>query len=195
MALLNRLGALLGRIPFAALWSTLTASPHSILTDPVQVLARTAWGEARGQGTIGMRAVLATIGNRVAEPGWWGNSFISVCLRRNQYSCWHAADPNFPKLMAVTAADPQFAMALFLAQSLIDGKLGDVTAGADSYYALGSVQPSWAVPPRYRCTIGTQAFYRIGVNGLGMAVAWVPESGASADSCDVDEARFPGDWS
>ena len=177
MRLLSTLGgavrALLADPADKANWSAIAGSAASILNDPVQVAARTAWAEARGSGAEGMQAVLASIGNRVREPGWWGTSFITVCLSRNQFSCWHASDPNFPKLMTVTATDPQFRVALGLAQLLVAGRLGDITHGADSYYALGTARPAWATLARFRCVLGGQAFYRVGVNGYGCRPGWV----------------------
>lgn len=137
------------------------------LTDPVQVAARTAWGEARGDGLLGMHAVLSTIGNRVAQPGWWGRTVLTVCLARAQYSCWTPDTADHDALLAVTTTDPQFRIALVLAQQLVAGTLPDTTFGADSYYALGSPRPAWATGSRYRCTVGSQAFYRVGLAGVG----------------------------
>ena len=42
------------------------------LTD-TEVFAKTLWGEARGEGIIGMLAVACVIKNRINRPGWWGN--------------------------------------------------------------------------------------------------------------------------
>lgn len=132
-------------------------------SDPQDVLARTIWGEARGGGVPGMTAVAAVVLNRVADPGWWGDDILSVCAAREQFSCWNEDDPNRAKALAVTDADPQFAEALSIAAMAVDGTLIDPTHGADSYYALGTTVPAWATSDDYRCTIGTQAFYRVGV--------------------------------
>ena len=132
-----------------------------------QIAARTAWGEARGEGTSGLQAVLSVIGNRVRQPGWWGRDVPGVCLSPGQFSCWDRNDPNHAKLVSVTAADPQYRHALSLAGLLLSGTLDDNTKGADSYYALGTPRPAWALGERHLRTIGTQAFYRVGVAGLG----------------------------
>lgn len=45
------------------------------------ILARTLWGEARGEGTAGQIAVAWTIRNRVfdgKEKSWWGFSQLSA---------------------------------------------------------------------------------------------------------------------
>jgi len=88
----------------------------------VDSLARTLWGEARGEGVEGMKAVACVILNRVKiaeEKGkcWWGNNIIQVCQKPYQFSCWNRSDPNFKKLQAVDASDLNFATALRIAKS------------------------------------------------------------------------------
>ncbi|GAN71333.1 hypothetical protein ASY01nite_17720 [Acetobacter syzygii] len=140
----------------------------SLLTDPLQVAARTAWGEARGEGPTGMQAVLCAGMNRLARPAWWGRDICSVFLCPWQFSCWNTTDPNRAKLLAVTSTDPQFQTALALAQRLVSGTLTDITSGADSYYDTRLPHaPAWASSRFYRCTIGHHAFYRVGPFGEG----------------------------
>ncbi|MFT8655969.1 MAG: cell wall hydrolase [Acetobacter papayae] len=137
-------------------------------TDPLQVAARTAWGEARGEGTAGMQAVLCVGMNRLARPAWWGRDICGVFLCPWQFSCWNVDDPNREKLLAATEADPQFQTALALAQRLVSGSLKDITSGADSYYDTRLPHaPAWAASRFYRCTIGHHAFYRVGPFGEG----------------------------
>ncbi|MBO1329234.1 cell wall hydrolase [Acetobacter suratthaniensis] len=140
----------------------------SLLTDPLQVAARTAWGEARGEGAVGMQAVLCAARNRLARPAWWGRDICSVFLHPWQFSCWNMGDPNRALLLAVTGADPQFQIALALAAKLVGGSLIDITSGADSYYDTRLAHtPAWAASRLYRCTIGHHAFYRVGPSGEG----------------------------
>lgn len=145
-----------------------------LLTDPTQVVARTAWAEARSEGATGMQAVMNTFVNRASRPAWWGRDLLTVCLCANrdgihQYSCWNATDPNRAAALAVTTADPQFVLALGLAAKLVAGSLPDITLGSDSYYApkLATYKPEWATDRFYRCTIGRHAFYRVGPFGEG----------------------------
>src|SRR3546814_13540556 len=68
----------------------------------IDVLARTVWGEARGESVRGMEAVASVVVNRVrraiARGGyWWGNDVVGVCLRPCQFSCWADGDPNRPE--------------------------------------------------------------------------------------------------
>lgn len=119
--------------------------PPNLIDATVFTVARTAWGEARGLGQVGMLHVINTLVNRAEHPRWWGHDLLSVCRQPYQYSCWNADDPNQPKLLAVTEADPQFAVALYLARQAVARMLPDLTYGADSYYAISMrTPPSWA---------------------------------------------------
>jgi len=54
------------------------------------ILARTLWGEARGEGLAGQIAVAWTIRNRVFDgkaKSWWGEGYAGVCLKPWQFSC------------------------------------------------------------------------------------------------------------
>lgn len=138
------------------------------ITDPVQAAARTAWGEARGEGRRGQQAVLNVIGNRAIHPGWWGRDIAGVCQAHAQFSCWDTNDPNRIKLLTVTESDMQFREALDLASRLVNGCLSDLTGGADHYYDWRGQRPYWAQSRFYKCTIGHHAFYRVGLRGDGM---------------------------
>ena len=62
------------------------------------ILARTLWGEARGEGFDGQIAVAWTIRNRVFDgkaKSWWGEGYAEVCLKPWQFSCWNQNDPNY----------------------------------------------------------------------------------------------------
>lgn len=140
---------------------------QTLITDPLQAATRTAWGEARGEGTRGMQAVLNVISNRAAQPGWWGRDIAGVCQSKAQFSCWNTTDPNRGKLLTVTQSDPQFREALTLAGCLIADRLPDLTNGSDHYYDWRSQRPAWAQGQFYKCTIGHHAFYRVGLIGNG----------------------------
>ncbi|MCB1531722.1 MAG: cell wall hydrolase [Alphaproteobacteria bacterium] len=129
----------------------------------VDVLARTLWGEARGEGTAGMEAVASVVLNRVRVAQnrgkfWWGNNIIQVCQKPYQFSCWNRSDPNFRKLQAVDEADLYFATALRIARRAVIGKLEDATGGATHYHASG-VAPYWAKREKPTAVIGNHIFY------------------------------------
>ena len=128
--------------------------------DDVDVLARTLWGEARGERSQGRQAVACVILNRVARPGW-PNDVAQVCLQPWQFSCWNDDDPNRDKLQAVDADDPQFADALRVAKLAIAGDLFDITEGADHYHATSIDPPSWVKGAKPSATIGDHVFYKL----------------------------------
>lgn len=127
------------------------------------VLARTLWGEARGEGTKGMNAVACVILNRVKvaqEKGrfWWGNNIIQVCQKPYQFSCWNRSDPNFRKLQSVGEDDLHFATAMRIARRGVIGVLDDITGGATHYHAA-SIKPYWAQGKTPCAVIGYHKFY------------------------------------
>jgi N-acetylmuramoyl-L-alanine amidase len=132
----------------------------------IDVLARTMWGEARGQGDKGMEAVACVVLNRVRvadDAGgkyWWGNSIIQVCQKSYQFSCWNRSDPNFKKLQAVDAKNIYFATAVRIARRACAGVLADITNGATHYHA-DSIKPYWARGETPVAVIGSHVFYRL----------------------------------
>lgn len=103
-----------------------------------EILAKTIWGEARNQHYEGQQAVANVIMNRVKLNGWRGGDVRSVCLKPFQFSCWNKSDPNRPKIMEVTDADPIYKQCLDIAGAAIAGTLPDIIGGSDSYQVIGS---------------------------------------------------------
>ncbi len=133
----------------------------------IDVLARTLWGEARGEGQRGMEAVACVIINRVVHARsqsngnfWWGNSIIRVCQKPMQFSCWNRTDPNLKKLQAIDTSNSSFAMAIRIAKWAVSGALRDPTYGADHYHAL-YVSPRWAAGQTPTAVIGKHIFYKL----------------------------------
>ena len=131
----------------------------------VDVLARTLWGEARGESAMGMNAVANVVLNRVrvAEDHgkyWWGNNIIQVCQKPYQFSCWNRSDPNFRKLQEVDESDLYFATALRIARRASAEALEDNTEGATHYHAAGVV-PYWAKNEVPVAVVGNHIFYKL----------------------------------
>lgn len=124
----------------------------------VDILARTIWGEARGEGSDGMKAVAAVIMNRVQKGGWWGNTIEEVCKKPYQFSCWNPGDPNLHKVQTVTLDNPAFKKAYQIAQYAISGQLDDMTGGATHYHTT-SITASWSSSLTPTGTIGSHIFY------------------------------------
>lgn len=136
-------------------------------TSPVEVLARTLWGEARSGGYIGMQSVANSVMNRVRHKGWWGDTPLMVCLKPWQYSTWNPhtvgtpADANYLATIAADGSTDGFVDALTIAALAIGNALPDVTAGSDSYYAASiPVEPDWAKKSIFTFEIMGQRFYR-----------------------------------
>lgn len=127
-------------------------------------LARTLYGEARGEGDIGMQAVANVVCNRVAlahkHPHFGDGSIASACTAKYQFSCWNENDPNSEKLKTVTDEDPSFAAALDIAADAVDGYLQDITGGATYYYVKNSPMPTWADGKTPCAAIGRHLFFK-----------------------------------
>ena len=129
------------------------------------VLARTLWGEARGESLAGMVAVAWTIRNRVNDgkaKSWWGEGYAGVCLKPYQFSCWNKNDPNFPFL---SGAKPipvaEMAKPVMVATAVIDGAYPDPTGGATHYYATTMPKPpAWAARAKQTLKLGHHIFFK-----------------------------------
>jgi len=132
--------------------------------DDTEILARTIYGEARGEGIPGMEAVAAVIINRTLRAKrrggtyWWGNTVGDVCTRRWQFSCWNTNDPNRNKLLSVTTQNRKYKTCTRIARRAIAGTLDDPTNGATHYHAAG-IFPVWARGRMFSAEIGRHQFY------------------------------------
>jgi N-acetylmuramoyl-L-alanine amidase len=125
------------------------------------VLARTMYGEARGDGDTGMIAVGHVILNRVANPGWWGIDITSVALKPWQFSAWNHNDPNrdIISILQPHQGNWVFDRAYELAGRVLAGDLPDTTGGATHYHNQ-SVHPSWATGAIQTARIGGHSFFK-----------------------------------
>ncbi len=131
----------------------------------IDVLARTIFGEARGEPVEGLEAVANVVLNRVKVAQkrgryWWGNNVISVCQKPYQFSCWNKNDPSYQRLINVTNKNIHFATALRIARRAVIGALPDRTKGATHYHA-DYVSPYWAVGEKPVKTIGRHIFFKL----------------------------------
>lgn len=126
----------------------------------LDTLARTCWGEARGEGHEGMVAVAHVILNRVARGGWWGNTIEYVCRKPWQFSCWNTNDPNSAYLRGEKLIPRiEYEKALAAATQAMQDKV-DPTGGATHYYAKSIKAPAWTVGAQATTRIGSHLFYK-----------------------------------
>jgi spore germination cell wall hydrolase CwlJ-like protein len=107
-------------------------------------LARTIYGEARGETDAAKQGVAVVVMNRARAMSYPGGGSVSgVCTAPSQFSCWNANDPNRAVILAASASDATFAKCLQIAQAAVDGQLPDNTGGATYYYDTSISQPSF----------------------------------------------------
>lgn len=143
----------------------------------IATLARTIWGEARGEPFLGKLAVGWVVVNRAGRPGWWGGPDLrSVCLKPWQFSCWNQNDPNRARMLTLAIGAPlQSAERNGLEDSVFrdcyaaavlaaGGHLPDPTSGATHYFAAQLARqgrpPAWAEGRHPVASIGGHLFFK-----------------------------------
>ena len=133
-------------------------TPHDL-----QTLARTIYGEARGElykyGLSSLIAVANVVVNRKLKN--FANSIAEVCTAPYQFSCWNRDDPNYSKIISVSEKDcHNFAQCLNTAENVLTEKWPDLTDGCDHYHEY-SIKPQWAVYLMPKRIFGKHYFYNI----------------------------------
>lgn len=109
--------------------------------DTLDILARTLWGEARGQPPRVLEALACMALNRWRrEPG---ATLAAICTDPAQFPCWDLEPGAALALATADASDPAFAMALRVARRALAGTLSDPTGGAWRFHRGGD-SPAWA---------------------------------------------------
>lgn len=122
-------------------------------------MARTIYGEARGEDLDGKIAVAHVILNRFRSGKWFaGLSLAETCLQPRQFSCWNDGDPNRAPVMEADIGDRAFAESLYAALGAMTGHFADPTARSCHYHA-DSARPGWARGRLPAVTIGRHVFY------------------------------------
>ena len=104
----------------------------------VDILARTIYGEARGEGLIGQQAVANVVLNRMSladqHPHFGDGTATAACQDPWQFSCWNKNDPNSKILYNVKSDDKIFTQCLQIASDALNGLLADCTNGATYFF-------------------------------------------------------------
>ena len=128
-----------------------------ISINEVEVLAKTIWGEARGEDLAGMIAVGWTVKNRTLRRPW-PDTYLKVCLQPWQFSVWNKTDANYPRLILGPADSNEFQIAMFVALGVTLGLIPDPTHGSDHYHHK-RLDPFWAEEMAKTIEIGDHVFY------------------------------------
>lgn len=132
------------------------------------LLARVIWGEARGEGPRGMKAVAWVVRNRVdadlgndGKPDWWGEGYSNVVLKPFQFSCLNRNDPNLDKILHFDERNAfDKAIAKDIAKQVISAPRSEDPTGGATHYHVKSITPAWADKLTKTVTIGNHVFYK-----------------------------------
>lgn len=127
------------------------------------ILARTIYGEARGESISGQEAIASVVLNRVdfaKRKGryWWGSNIVDVCLSPKQFSCWNPKDPNRSLLEKADESDIAFCICKRIALRAVSGLLEDKT-GRATHYHTRNLRPRWSLGKIPCAEIGGHVFY------------------------------------
>lgn len=110
-------------------------------TDTLDLLARTLWGEARGQPPRVLEALACLALNRQRRSS--GAALSAILTDPAQFPCWDLGAEGALALATADASDPAFALALRVARRALAGTLSDPTGGAWRSHRSGEC-PAWA---------------------------------------------------
>ena len=130
-----------------------------ITASDIDILARTVWGEARGEEFLGQRCVAHVVINRwQADEGQFrkDDTIATACLRHAQFSCWTATDPNFEEMQTIGPEARSFRIAMRAALEALDEP--DPTEGARHYKTAG-VNPEWSKGREPVIVMGSHYFF------------------------------------
>ena len=124
-------------------------------------MARTAMGEARGEGQAGMIAVMWTGLNRFDAKKWFSGLTVAGCfLKRLQYDCWTPEDVNYAYVINITDDIGLFRDALTWAGQVLTMGIPDPTDQATHYFDSSIDPPSWTTGATLTAKIGRLTFYK-----------------------------------
>lgn len=132
--------------------------------DDLLVLARTIYGEARGERQQGREAVAEVVMNRRASNRY-PNTVSGVCLDPSQFSCWNPTDPNRAKIIALepNTGNSAFDQCFEVAQAALAGQIDHLSDKVLHYHADSISAPDWVrkSPKAFmERKIGRHLFYR-----------------------------------
>lgn len=122
-------------------------------------LALTVYYEARGEPTVGMKAVTKVIMNRARRKN---KSIKQIVLKPMQFSCYNGGLAS--EILKIRELPTFIKVADTVQEAMAEWEGGDNLGGADHYYALagmkGNKPPSWAAGMRLIIEINNHRFYK-----------------------------------
>ncbi|WP_150270899.1 cell wall hydrolase [Paenibacillus tepidiphilus] len=104
--------------------------------DSADLLARTIYGEARGEISVNSRSAIAyVVINRKNSP-YFPNTVQDVVLQQNAFSCWRTSDPNYDDCMAPNVSSAVWQECLNIALNTANYYN---PIGSNRYYAVTSL--------------------------------------------------------
>jgi len=143
-----------GMLLATALISSVMAASPALGSDQF-LMARTAYHEARSDGSRGMLGVCFVIMNRL-KAGTFGDTIDEIVHRPAQFSVWL---PGGAARGPVPADDPHWRLALQAARLALSGAVRDPTNKA-TYYHERSIRPGWSRGMRRVAAIGRHVFLK-----------------------------------
>lgn len=143
------------------------AKKQHVSADDVNMLARTIYGEARGENYDGKVGVANVVVNRFLTaqqlPGLrsqFGGSLQGTMLAGggDQFNCWRPSDANYTKMLNATNNDPHFVESRQIAYGILTGQINDNTKGSDHYYNPRTASPDWGDDGAQKGKIGNHKF-------------------------------------
>ena len=136
-------------------------------SNAVNIIARTLWGEARGESDAGKKAVASVLWNRAGQKA---ENLPKVALRKRQFSCWNSVSMNdkkpenysyvIPNAVRKNSIDEKAWQAcLDIAAQLIKGTFKSTVGDANAYYVSSmSNPPSWDADLTGTQNVGSHKF-------------------------------------
>jgi len=126
-----------------------------LFANSVDVIAKTLYHEARGEGEVGLRAVATILHNRAIKAN--GKATAELCAkeakRKMQFSCWNG------KKDLSTGKGDSWMLCVKIAKEIELGKFQKVH-GHTHYYAFKKCNPKWA-KGRAGLVIGNHKFLTV----------------------------------
>jgi Cell Wall Hydrolase len=122
--------------------------PYEQLT-PANLIALCIWRESRDQTTAAKYGVACVIKNRYEQEPKYGEDYLGVITRKNQFSSFNENDPNAklwpkdddPAWLADTADGRAWVTSYGCALNILEDESIDITDGAVYYFSPPVVAP------------------------------------------------------